>query len=63
MADVSASVPITKLMAGVTMELRITGMKAWTLRRWLAIRLIGLAASLLGCAITVDVTTAVSRDL
>lgn len=46
--------PMAELMKNVTMHIEITQSPAYRLRRWMALRLIRLAARLLGCNIEVS---------
>lgn len=45
------------LSKDVTLNIRVTGMRRWKVRQWLAIKLIALAAWVLDCNVVVDIKT------
>lgn len=49
-----AEVNINRLMPHITLHVHIAGLGEFRARRWLAIRLIRLAAHILGCDIKVE---------
>ncbi len=54
MANIDASVPMSKVMANVTMHVVVTGVKTMRVRMWVAMQLFKLGARLCGCGIEFD---------
>jgi len=52
MAD--ADVNINSLMPQVTMYVAVSGMREFSIRKWLAVRCLKLAAKMLGCGIEIE---------
>lgn len=51
---VSAEVHLPRAMSNVTMRVRITGQRSFAMRVWLAVRIMKVAARVLGCNLDVD---------
>lgn len=49
-----ANVHVPSLMNAVTMNVTLTGVREWRIRLWLGVKLITLAARVIGCGIVVD---------
>lgn len=54
MASINADYKLRKLPPQVTLTVRIVEMKEYMIRKWIAVRLIKLAALILGCGIVVE---------
>lgn len=48
-------VPIGLVMRGITLHVRITGLRIWRVRMWLGMQLLQCAARIMGCGIRVEV--------
>lgn len=59
MAD--ATISMQRLMRNVTLTVRLTGHRQFVVRQWIAVRLLALAALVLGCQI--DVQTGAVDDV
>lgn len=55
MANLNATYPASRFNQNVTMNVKVTGMRAWKLRWLCAIWLVKLAAFVAGCRIDVGV--------
>lgn len=55
MATHDMNIPASSLNKHITMTVRVTGMRVWRVRWWLASHLMALAARVAGCGLTVDV--------
>lgn len=55
MTSSKLNVPVNKLVGDLTMEVSITGMRSYRVRQWIAIKLMTLAAAIMGCGIEVDI--------
>lgn len=47
-------VPIQPLMHHITLNVQVTGQTTWRIRQWLGIKLLVLAARVMGCNLQVD---------
>lgn len=54
MASTHVSMSMGKLMKNTTMTVTLTGTKSFAVRQWIAIKLMQLAALVLGCGVVVD---------
>jgi hypothetical protein len=43
-----------EIMQNLTLEVRFSGVKAFKVRTWIAVRLVKLAAVIIGCGVKVD---------
>jgi hypothetical protein len=48
------NVPMSEVMSGLTLNVRITGMKIAKVRLWLGVQLLKLATLVMGCGIGVS---------
>jgi len=49
----TVNVPIGRVMNRVTLNVNVTGLRRFRMRMWLATRLLGIGAALLGCNIQI----------
>ena len=54
MASTHVKIPIGPLMRRATICVDVTGVRTWRLRLWVGMRLIALAAIVMGCGIRFD---------
>lgn len=48
-------VPIGPVMRGITLHVRVTGLRIWRVRMWLGMQLLQCAARIMGCGIRVEI--------
>ena len=56
MAKTEVNIPMQRLVGHMTITVNVTGVRAARMRLWIGIRLIRLAALIIGCGIKVDAT-------